>query len=160
MSAVFAYIGELPDVATNANKVHETFFAFEHSRGKSKAITHGFWEMDDSARLPSGVYAESTKNRTVYAVFGEERLAIDIMKYEPQEKYYLLIYPVQEIRKKTYYMILSPTLDKYAIVGTDDSHPIVDLVFSVLNTGQVYYSDDSTADAWHGFLMERRKYKI
>jgi phage pi2 protein 07 len=160
MSAVFAYIGELSEVAENANKVHNTFFAFTHSKGKAKSITHGFWEMDDSARLPSGVYADSEKLRTIYVIFEEEKLGIDIMRYEESGKYYLLIYPVSDIRKNTYFMILSPCLDKYAIVGSDDDHPIVQLLFSLQNTGLVFYSDDSTADAWHGFLLERHKYKI
>lgn len=161
MTAVFVNLGEtIQSVNENADKVLSTFFAFEHSKGKSKSITHGFWEMEDSARLPSGVYKESTKNRTIYAIFGEETLAIDIMKYEITNKYYLMIYPVREIRPKTYYLILGTSLDKYAIIGCDESHPISRLLFSLLKTGQVYYSDDSTADAWHGFLMERIKYKI
>ena len=116
--------------------------------------------MDDSARLPSGVYQNSTKVRTIYAIFEEEKLGIDIMKYEETGKYYLLIYPVSEIRKNIYFMILSPCLDRYAIIGSDNSHPIAQLLFSLQETGQVYYSDDSTADAWHGFLIERHKYKI
>ena len=160
MSAIFAYIGEISEVATNADKVHNTFFAFPNSKGKSKSITYGFWEMEDSSRLPSGVYTESIKNRTVYAIFGEEKLGIDVMKYEPQNKYYLLIYPVSAIRENTYYMILSPCLDKFAIVGTDTMHPVSQLIFAIHATGQVYYSDDTTADAWHGFLTERQKYKI
>lgn len=161
MTAVFVNLGEtLQSVNENADKVLSTFFAFEHSKGKSKSITHGFWEMEDSARLPSGVYKESTKNRTIYAIFGEETLAIDIMRYDITNKYYIIIYPVREIRPKTYYLILGTSLDKYAIIGCDENHPISRLLFSLLKTGQVYYSDDSTADAWHGFLMERIKYKI
>lgn len=161
MTAVFVNLGEtIQSVNENADKVLSTFFAFEHSKGKSKSITHGFWEMEDSARLPSGVYKESTKNRTIYAIFGEETLAIDIMRYELTNKYYIIIYPVREIRPKTYYLILGTSLDKYAIIGCDENHPISKLLFSLLKTGQVYYSDDSTADAWHGFLMERIKYKI
>lgn len=161
MTAVFVNLGEtIQSVNENADKVLSTFFAFEHSKGKSKSITHGFWEMEDSARLPSGVYKESTKNRTLYAIFGEENLAIDIMKYDATNKYYLMIYPVREIRPKTYYLILGTSLDKYAIIGCDESHPISRLLFALLKTGQVYYSDDSTADTWHGFLMERIKYKI
>ena len=161
MSAVFAYLGsDLGAVSENSNKVHETFFAFEYSKGKSKSITHGFWEMEDSSRLPSGVYSESTKNRTIYAIFGEEKLGIDIMRYDATNKYYLLIYPVTEIRPKTYYLIIGTSLDKYAVIGCDERHPITRILFAIYNTGQVYYSDDSTADAWHGFLTERQRYKI
>lgn len=161
MSAVFAYIGTtVGEIDPNRELLYNTFFAFQNSKGKSKSITHGYWEMDDSARLPSGVYAESTKNRTVYAIFGEEKLAIDIMKYDYQNKYYLMIYPTKDIRAKTYYMVLGTSLDKYAIIGYDSSHPIAQLIMKLYDTGQVYYSDDATADAWHGFLLERRKYKV
>lgn len=162
MTSIFVNIGEADDGDANtlANKVYETFFAFEHSRGKSKSITHGFWEMEDSARLPPGVYQESDKRRTVYAVFDEERLAINIMYYPRTSRYYLMIYPVSKIKPNTYYMILGTSLDKYAIVGRDDQHPITRLIMMIYNTGQVYYSDDSTADAWHGFLIERNKYRV
>ena len=161
MTSIFAYIGlEVGDIDPNREALYNTFFAFQNSKGKSKSITHGYWEMEDSARLPSGVYQESTKNRTVYAIFGEEKLAIDIMRYDFQSKYYLMIYPTKEIRPKTYYMILGTSLDKYAIIGYDSSHPIAKLVTQIYNSGQVYYSDDATADAWHGFLIERKKYTV
>ena len=161
MTSVFAYIGlTVGEIDPNREALYNTFFAFQNSKGKSKSITHGYWEMDDSARLPAGVYQESTKNRTVYCIFGEEKLAIDIMRYDYQNKYYLMIYPTAKIRDKTYYLILGTSLDKYAIVGSDDSHPIAQLIMRIYNTGQVYYSDDSTADAFHGFLLERIRYKI
>lgn len=161
MTAIFIYMGATAnDIDPNKQAVYNTFFAFTHSKGKSKSITHGYWEMDDSARLPGGVYSESTKNRTVYAIFGEEKLGIDVMRYDAQSKYYLMIYPVTEIRPKTYYMVLGTSLDKYAVVGRDDQHPITRLIMMIYNTGQVYYSDDSTADAWHGFLIERNKYRV
>lgn len=161
MTAIFAYLGnDIGTVSENANKVNETFFAFEYSKGKSKSITHGYWEMEDSARLPSGVYRDSTKHRTVYALFGEEKLAIDIMRYDNEGKYYLMIYPANDIRPKSYYLILGTSLDRYAVIGCDEKHPITRLVFAIYRTGQVYYSDDSTADAWHGFLTERTRYKV
>lgn len=167
MSSVFVYIaaktdkdGNVIEIDENRTNVYNTFFAFGNSKGKSKSMTHGYWEMDDSARLPSGIYQESTKNRTVYCVFEEEKLAIDIMKYDYQNKYYLMIYPTNTIRDKTYYMILGTSLDKYAIVGKDENHPITKLIMQIYNTGQVYYSDDATADAFHGFLLERRRYTI
>lgn len=161
MTAIFAYIGtELGEIDPNRELLFNTFFAFQNSRGKSKSITHGYWEMDDSARLPSGVYQESTKNRTVYCIFGEEKLAIDIMCYDYMHKYYLMLYPTEKIRDKTYYMVLGTSLDKYAIVGSDSKHPISQLINNIYETGQVYYSDDATADAFHGFLIERRRYKI
>lgn len=161
MTAIFAYIGlTVGEIDPNREALYNTFFAFQNSKGKSKSITHGYWEMDDSARLPAGIYAESTKNRTIYCIFGEEKLAIDVMCYDYMHKYYLMVYPTEKIRDKTYYLVLGTSLDKYAVVGSDDSHPIAKLVMQIYNTGQVYYSDDSTADAFHGFLLERRRYKI
>lgn len=161
MTAIFAYIGlNVGEIDPNRESLYNTFFAFTNSKGKSKSITHGYWEMEDSSRLPSGIYQESTKNRTVYAIFGEEKLAIDIMRYDFMSKYYLMIYPTDKIRDKTYYMILGTSLDKYAIVGFDKSHPIAKLIMQIYETGQVYYSDDATADAWHGFLLERVRYKV
>ena len=161
MSSVFCYIGiKTGDIDQNRENIYNTFFAFQHSKGKSKSITHGYWEMEDSARLPAGVYKESTKNRTVYAIFDEEKLAIDIMRYDHMGKYYLMIYPTQEIREKTYYMVIGTSLDKYAIIGCDTQHPIVKVIMQIYNTGQVYYSDDSTADAWHGFMVERSRYTV
>lgn len=160
MTAVFAYIGLSPDdIDPNRQAVHDTFFAFPNSQGKSKSITHGYWEMEDSARLPRGVYQESTKMRTVYAIFDEEKLAIDVMKYDFTGQYYLMIYPTETIRKNTYYFLLGTSLDKYAIIA-GAKHPIATLIGQIINSGRVYYSDDSTADAWHGFLKERRRYTI
>ena len=71
-----------------------------------------------------------------------------------------MIYPTDKIRDKTYFMILNTSLSRYAIVGRDNAHPIVQLIMKIYSTGQVYYSDDSTADAFHGFLIERNRYKI
>lgn len=161
MSSIFAYIGlTAGEIDPNRDSLYNTFFAFQNSKGKSKSITHGYWEMEDSSRLPAGVYSESNKNRTVYCIFNEEKLAIDIMKYDFMSKYYLMIYPTDKIREKTYYMILGTSLDKFAVVGRDNSHPITQLIMNIYETGQVYYSDDATADAFHGFLIERRKYRI
>ena len=167
MSAIFVYIaaktdkhGNVIEIDENRTNVYNTFFAFGNSKGKSKSITHGYWEMDDSAKLPSGIYKESDKNRTVYCVFEDEKLAIDLMKYSYTNKYYLFIYPTSELRKNTYYITLSTSLDKYAIIGCDLNHPILKLIMQIYNTGQVYYSDDATADAWHGFLIEQHRYKI
>ena len=167
MSAIFVYIaaktdshGNVIEIDENRTNIYNTFFAFGNSKGKSKSITHGYWEMDDSARLSSGIYKESDKNRTIYCVFEDEKLAIDLMKYSYTNKYYLFIYPTSELRKNTYYITLSTTLDKYAIIGCDANHPILKLIMNIYNTGQVYYSDDATADAWHGFLIEQHRYKI
>lgn len=167
MSAVFCYIaavtdkfGNVIEIDQNRTNVYNTFFAFTHSKGKSKSITHGFWEMDESARLPSGIYDNSTKNRTIYLIFEEEKLAIDIMRYDISGVYYLFVYPTQKIRDKTYYVTLTTTLDKYAIIGNTTNHPIWQLFSNIYRTGQVYYSDDGTADAFHGFIIEANKRTI
>lgn len=164
MTAVFCYIaaitdkyGNVKEIDENRTNVYNNFFAFSHSKGKSKSITHGFWEMEDSARLPSGTYDNSTKNRTIYLIFEEEKLAIDIMRYDPSGVYYMFVYPTQKIREKTYYITLNTSLDKYAIIGDTTSHPIWLLFKQIYLSGQVYYSDDTTADAFHGFLLEARK---
>lgn len=164
MTAVFCYIaaitdkyGNVREIDENRTNVYNNFFAFSHSKGKSKSITHGFWEMEDSARLPSGTYDNSTKNRTIYLIFEEEKLAIDIMRYDPSGVYYMFCYPTQKIREKTYYITLNTSLDKYAIIGDTTSHPIWQLFKQIYLSGQVYYSDDTTADAFHGFLLEARK---
>lgn len=160
MSAVFANLGlSIDEIDPNRLAVYNTFFAFPNSKGKSKSITHGYWEMEDSSRLPSGVYQESDKLITLYAIFQEEKLAIDIMKYTGTGQYYMLIYPTENIRPHTYYFLLGTSLDKYAIIG-NAPHPMATLLNTVYKSGRVYYSDDSTADAWHGFLIERRKYTI
>lgn len=164
MTAVFCYIaaitdkyGNVREIDENRTNVYNNFFAFSHSKGKSKSITHGFWEMEDSARLPSGTYDNSTKNRTIYLIFEEEKLAIDIMRYDPSGVYYMFCYPTQKIREKTYYITLNTSLDKYAIIGDTTNHPIWQLFKQIYLSGQVYYSDDTTADAFHGFLLEARK---
>ena len=160
MTAVFANLGlSIDEIDPNRLAVYNTFFAFPNSKGKSKSITHGYWEMEDSSRLPSGVYQESDKLTTLYAIFQEEKLAIDIMKYTGTGQYYMLIYPTENIRPRTYYFLLGTSLDKYAIIG-NATHPMATLLNTVYKSGRVYYSDDSTADAWHGFLVERRKYTI
>lgn len=167
MSCLFVYIaakldkrGKVIEIDENRTNLYNTFFAFTNSKGKSQSITHGIWEMEDSPRLPSGVYDNSYKNRTIYLEFDEEKLAIDIMKYDVTNKYYMFVYPTSRFREKTYIITLGYSLDKYAVIGTTSEHPIMQLFNKIYKTGQVYYSDDSTADAFHGFLIESRKRQI
>lgn len=167
MSALFVYVaanvdkdGNVIEIDENRTNIYNTFFAFTNSKGKTNSVVHGLWEMDDSQRLASGVYDNSIKNRTIYLLFEEEKLACDIMKYEPTNVYYMLIYPTQKIREKTYYITLGYSLDKYAIVGTTGNHPIWKLFLQMYKTGQVYYSDDGTADAFHGFIATANKRTI
>lgn len=162
MSAVFCYIaaitdkkGNVIDVDETRTNVYNTFFAFPNSKGKSRSITSGFWEMDESARLPSGALGDSVKVRSVCAVYQEDILCIDIMRHD-SGLYYLHIFPVHQINEKTYYFTLSPVLDRYAIIGLKNAHPITKIVGDIYRSGQVYYSDDTTADSWHGFVKESK----
>lgn len=163
MRAVFAYIaavtdkdGNVIDVDETRTNVYNTFFAFPNSKGKSRSITSGFWEMDDSNRLPSGAYNDSTKIRTVCAVYQEDIIAIDIMRSE-NGVYYLHMQPCRRVSDNTYYLTLIPVLDRYALVGLSNGHPITQTIARIYKTGQVYYSDDTTADSWHGFVKESKQ---
>ena len=53
-----------------------------------------------------------------------------------------MVYPTEKIRDKTYYLVLGTSLDKYAVVGSDDNHPITQLLMRIYETGQVYYRSD------------------
>lgn len=160
MSALFVYVvGEL-DSDKNRAQIYNTFFAFPNSKGKSKSITHGIWEMEDSAQLPPGVYKESTKNRTIYLSWNNELIAVDIMKNDITSVYYLFVYPTEKLKEKHYFITLDMSMSKYAIIGITSDHPIYNLFKKIHNTGQVYYSDNTIADAFHGFLLEARKRAI
>lgn len=162
MSCVYCYIAQTDggDIDENRTNLYNRFFAFPNSKGKSQSITHGFWEMDDANTLPSGVYKESTKNRTIFLTFGEELLAVDVMRYDPTGIYYLFLYPTDRIRDKCYFITLGMTLSKYGIIGLKTGHPIADLINRIYKTGQVYYADNMTADVFHGFLKEAGNRRI
>ena len=162
MSAVFCYIaaitdkdGNVIDVDENRTNVYNTFFAFPHSKGKARSITSGFWEMDESARLPSGVYGDSETIKSVGVKYNEDTLIIEIMRHK-SGLYYINLQPCRKINEKTYYFTLQPVIDKYAIIGLKTAHPISKIVADIYRSGQVYYSDDSTADTWHGFIKESK----
>lgn len=164
MSAVFVYIaailndkGETIDIDENKTNVYNNFFAFPNSKGTSKSITHGYWEMDDANLLPSGVYKDSELNRTIWLAFGEELLAVDIMLYEETEIYYMFVRPTKKIPKGEWFITLDMTLDRYGIVGLKTGHPISELLNKIYRSNQVYYADLESADIFHGFLKEAQK---
>lgn len=164
MSAVFVYIaailnekGETIDIDENKTNVYNNFFAFPNSKGTSKSITHGYWEMEDANLLPSGVYKDSELNRTIWLAFGEELLAVDIMLYEETEIYYMFVRPTKKIPKDEWFITLDMTLDRYGIVGLKTGHPIAELLNKIYRTNQVYYADLESADIFHGFLKEAQK---
>ena len=160
MTTIFEYIGPLTDNKSNS-KVFETFFAFPNSKGKSKSITEGFWELDDAVHLPSQVYKNSELLKEVFMYFGETWIRGQVMCYysETQRRnmYYLNWTPSREPKKQEYYFILNSVPDPYAIVGTRTGHPLAQLLNDCINRGQVYYSDNTIADMVHGFMKEANK---
>ena len=160
MTTIFEYIGPLTD-NKSSSAVFETFFAFPNSKGKSKSITEGFWELDDAVHLPSQVYKNSQLVKELFMYFGETWIRGQVMRYysEMQRRnvYYLNWTPSREPRKQEYYFILNSVPDPYAIVGTRSGHPLAKLLNDCINRGQVYYSDNTIADMVHGFIKEAAK---
>lgn len=156
MVLIFAFLSAKIAIEKQDN-VYTTFFAFPNSKSKSKAITSGFWELDDSVQLPSKVYRNSERKYKFYLYFSEQWLKGEIMRYD-NGVFYLVWSPSLEAPKdKEYYFILNAVPDKYAIIGTETGHPLAQLVNKIIDTGQVYYSDNATADIYHGFLNEAYK---
>ena len=154
-SCVFVYIkpaaGDDQSVDTDATNTYRTFFAFPASRQKSRAITHGFWEMDDATLLDSGIYTDSTKSRTIYLTMDEELLAVDFMQYKKTGVHYLFIRPAAKIRDRHYFVTLESSLSRYAVIAFGN-HPITEAFKKIYLTNQVYYSDLSSADIFHAFM--------
>ena len=159
MTTIFEYIGTPEEEAKESvqNKVFQTFFAFPNSQGKSKSITEGFWELEDSCHLPSQVYKNSSKIQQVFMYFGEEWIRGEIMRYNENDTYYIVWSPSRPPKKGEYYFILNAVPDKYAIVGTRTGHPYAELVNKISKTNQIYYSDNTVADLYHGFIKESNK---
>lgn len=158
MSTIFEYIGNSEEEqASAASKVFKTFFAFPNSKGKSQSITEGFWELEDSVHLPSQVYKNSERKKQVFLYFGEEWIRGEIMKYNLNGLYYVVWTPSRPPKKGEYYFILNAVVDRYAIVGTNTGHPYAELLNKIMQTNQIYYSDNTVADLFHGFIKEARK---
>lgn len=157
MTTIFEYIGEINGRMIDADPVYDTFFAFPNSRGKSKSITEGFWELEDSVHLPSQVKKNSEKLTECFMYFGETWLRCEFMKYKENDCYYVVWSPSREPKKGEYYFILNAVPDKYAIVGVRTGHPYAKLLNDFINKGQIYYSDNTVADLFHGFIKEANK---
>lgn len=157
MKTIFEYIGSPAEESSTPNKVYKTFFAFPNSETKSKSITDGFWELDDSMQLPSQVYKNSEHKKKVLMYFGEQWIKGEIMRYTETGVYFVVWSPSRAPKKGEYYFILNAVPDKYAIVGTNTGHPYAELLNKIMRTNQVYYSDNTTADLFHGFIKESRK---
>lgn len=157
MTTIFAYLGTAPTGNTIQDIIYQTYFAFPNSSAKSKSITGGFWELEDSVHLPSQVYKNSTCIKSVYMYFGEEWIKGQIMRFDENETYYVVWSPAKKLKKGEYYFILNAVPDKFAIVGTRTGHPLAELLNKIIATGQVYYSDNTVADLYHGFIKEAAK---
>lgn len=157
MTTIFEYIGSPEEEESTPNKVYKTFFAFPHSETKSRSITAGFWELEDSMQLPSQVYKNSEFKKKVLMFFGEQWIKGEIMKYSENGVYYVVWSPSRPPKKGEYYFILNAVPDKYAIVGVNTGHPYAELLNKIMKTNQLYYSDNTTADLFHGFIKEARK---
>ena len=152
MSLVFCYMTN--QVLQNDNSVYNTYFAFPNSRLKNRSITDGIWELDDSARLPKGVYGNSTNIKTISIYFAQKTYKAEIMRDNNTGVYYVVYSPTKDIKEKEYFLINQPILSKYAIIlsrGKNQQNPLYRLLVQISQTGQVYYSDNATADAIRGF---------
>lgn len=161
MQTVFEYIAGNEDAGITKDSVYDTFFAFPNSSSKSKSITSGFWELDDAEHLPSQVYKNSTKCKEVFMYFDEDWIRGEVMRYfsdiQKKNVYYINWTPSRKPKPKEYYFILHAIPDPYAIVGVRTGHPLAQLLNDCYKRGQVYYSDNATADMVHGFLKEADK---
>lgn len=157
MTTIFIYLGTAPAADDTQDTIYQSFFAFPNSSAKSKSITGGFWELQDSEHLPSQVYKNSTLKKEVFLYFSENWIRGQIMRYDANGTYYLVWSPSRPPKKNEYYFILNAVPDRYAIVGTRTGHPMAKLLNDIIQTGQIYYSDNTTADIYHGFIKEANK---
>lgn len=157
MTTIFEYIGTASDEQSPQDKIYKSFFAFPNSETRSRSITDGFWELADSMQLPSQVYKNSERKKKVLLYFGEEWIKGEIMRYNETGVYYLVWSPSRKPKKGEYYFILNAVPDRYAIVGTNTGHPYAELLNKIMQTNQIYYSDNTVADLFHGFIKEARK---
>lgn len=157
MTTIFVYIGSAAEESSAPNKVYQTFFAFPNSKTKSRSITDGFWELDDSMQLPSQVYKNSERKKKVLLYFGDQWIKGEVMRYSETGVYYVVWSPSHKPKKGEYYFILNAVPDKYAIIGINTGHPLAELLNKIMRTNQIYYSDNSVADLFHGFVKEARK---
>ena len=79
------------------------------------------------------------------------------MRYTENGVYYVVWSPSRPPKKGEYYFILNAVPDKYAIIGINTKHPYAELLNKIMATNQLYYSDNTVADLFHGFIKEARK---
>ena len=150
MTTVFCYMVN-GNIVQDNNSVYQTYFAFPNSKTKSKSITSGIFELDESARLPSGILNASDIIQEIKILFEGKSYKCQIMRYE--SLYFLHFSPTKEIKPKEKYLTVDTVFDKNAIICNFGlQHPILDAIWKIFATGQVYYSDNATADLIHAFL--------
>lgn len=162
MSCVFCYLGvdkEESETALTSSKdlTYATFFAFPNSKGTSKSIAYGSWELADSNQLPKGVWDNSEEVEQTFFVTAEEIIGCKIMMYVPTGVYYLFFYPAKKVKEKTYYFTHFQDLSEYAIIGQKTGHPMSVVIDDLWKTHHIYYADNTTADMMHGWTKEASK---
>lgn len=151
MTTVFCYMVN-GNIVQDNNSVYETYFAFPNSKTKSKSITSGIFELDESARLPSKVWNHCIELHNVKIYFDGRIFKCQVMKDEIENMYFLHYSPSKEIKPKEYYLTTDIIYDKYAIIlPRAIKHPMYQVLLQIASTGQVYYSDNETADLIHAF---------
>ena len=158
MSCVFCYLGDEKEeteeaLKSNRNLTYSKFFAFPSS---NSSVTHGVWELDDVAHLPSGVYRDSEEIFTTYFVMEDEVVGCKIMEYKTGVPY-LFFYPAKEVPKETYYFTHFQDLSEYAIIGTKTNHPLAEKFNELWSMHHIYYADNTTGDMMHGWIEEANK---
>ena len=79
------------------------------------------------------------------------------MRYRENGTYFIVWSPSRAPKKGEYYFILNAVPDRYAIIGTRTGHPYAELINTLIRAGQIYYSDNTVADLYHGFIKEAAK---
>ena len=166
MSAVFAHIaaildenGKAIDIDENRTRLYNNFFAFQSSKGSSLSITHGMWEMADSANLPEKYLNDSETKLTIFFKVDEDDfLACDWCKYHGTNQYYMYFYHCDEILPDHYYFTLLPEMEKYAIIAGAKNHRVYQKFNEIYATNRLYYEDNSIADSFHAWCKAAKQY--
>ena len=151
LQTVFTYLSNAMLQNDKQQGVYDTYFAFSNSKMKSLSITEGIWELDDAQHLPSDIYNESENKLTTYICFASKIYALEVLKHTPTGIYYMFYRPAKEVKKGCYYYTLAPEINKFNICEPAGEHPVNKVIQRIYDLGQVYYSDNTTADAIHGF---------
>lgn len=148
MKCAFEYLADRTNFKESeiGRKIQQEYFAFDNC--KVKSITEGVWELDEVAHLDSHVYGLSEKKHIIGIKFSGKEFVVEILKYE--HVYYLFFRPTNEIKPKTYYFSTEKELNQYCMLTS--GNPIGQVFKKIFNTGQVYYSDNTTGNYIHGWL--------